>query len=265
MPIAVREALLSGATLEDRILQARDSGADGLELTANPALLTRLEQAANTLDRCELKVSALHAGHTHLINPSPSTRENALVSLRLAMSAAVDLGASGVVFYGHYARRAVLPDLHPYKSALELEAELLVTMLRTTLCDLAYALGTTLYLAPADPQQTSLLQKLEHGTVIIEKLDKHPHLKLAAHLHHMAMGGSHLTETLRAQAAHIGYVTLADHAGALPGFAGRSFKPIANALAETGYAGWLALDAQRDMPREALAPSVHIIRGMGFI
>lgn len=242
MPVAIQEELLSGSTTLERFQQAREAGFHGIEVRVDDGLQARVPEIAAASQFTEIRVSAINIGHTRLIHPEYAIRDEALVAMRKAMTMAVDLGAQGVVFKPFYAAGAVLPDLHPYKSSLELEAELLVTQLRATLCDLAYALGTELLLQPANHQETHLIRKVEHGAVIRRKLDDHPHLKLAPNLYHMSVENEDPATTLTHFAPDIGYLYLSDSNHLLPGQGVIDFDIAASALHQTGYTGWLTVE-----------------------
>jgi len=266
MPLAIRDSHLSGSTYAEKIAHARDAGLDGVEFEASPTFYAHIEDIATALTHNKMRAAAIYVGHTTLIHPDYVQREAARVVVRQALAAAVDLDAAGVAFYGHYARTHVLPDLHPYKSAIELEAELLSTELRATLCDLAYALGKPLFLMHAHSGDTALLRRLEHAVTIRAKQDNHPYLWAAASVYHMAMEGVHLTDTLRANAPHIGYVSISDHGLRWPGVEGRDLKPIATTLHDIGYSGWVVIDGNDPeiIPTPYLTPLVGIVRAFGF-
>jgi len=266
MPLAIRDSHLPGSTYAEKIAHARAAGLDGIEFEASSAFYAGLGEIVTALNEHTLKASAIYLGHTTLIHPDYAQREAARVAVRQALAAAVDLDAAGVAFYGHYARTHVLPDLHPYKSAVELEAELLSMELRATLCDLAYALGKRLLLMHAHSGETALLRRLEHTVKIRAKQDNHPYLWAVGSVHHMAMEGAHLTATLRANAEHIGYMTVSDYGLRWPGMEGRALKPIADTLRDIGYSGWVLIEGHdpQVIPAQYLAPMVGIVRAFGF-
>jgi len=257
---------LPGSTYAEKIANARAAGLDGIEFAASPAFYAGIGEIVAALNANNIKASAVYLGYTTLIHPDYEQREAARVAVRQALAAAVDLDAAGVVFYGHYARTHVLPDLHPYKSAVELEGELLSMELRATLCDLAYALGKRLLLMHAHSGDTTLLRRLEHTVKVRAKQDNHPYLWAVASVHHMAMEGAHLTDTLRANAEHIGYANISDHGLRWLGVEGRGLKPVADTLRDIGYTGWVVIEGNDPevIPAPYLAPMVAFVRAFGF-
>lgn len=251
MHIAIQQQALRGETLHEQCAQARACGADGIELALSVALAENLPAVAAALTAHGLRASAVNAGHTRLIHPEPSVREHELVRLREAMAIAVDLGAQGVIFMGHYAPGAVLPDLLPYKTAQELEAELLITMLRTTLCDHAYAMGTQLLLEPASAADTHLIRQVRHASLVRQRLNNPAELRICANWRYMQAEGEALEPTLAAHGAEIGYLRLpAD----LPNTAG-----LVAALRAAGYDGWLCVEGDA-AAGEGVASAVRDLR-----
>lgn len=266
MPLALRDTHLPGQTYTEKIAHARAAGLDGIEFEATPDFYANITEIITALNAHSMKASAIYVHHPTLIHPDYAQREAARVAIRQALAAAVDLDAAGVAFYGHYARTHVLPDLHPYKSAVELEAELLSTELRATLCDLAYAMGKRLFLMHAHTGDTALLRRLEHVVKMRQVQNNHPYLWAAASVHHMGMEGAHITDTLRANAEHIGYVSISDHGLRWPGVEGRDLKPVADTLRDVGYTGWVCIDGNDPLviPLTYLAPMVGMVRAFGF-
>ncbi|MCU0476842.1 MAG: sugar phosphate isomerase/epimerase [Anaerolineae bacterium] len=266
MQLAMRASRLPGSTFAEKIANAHAAGLDGVEFEVEAGFYDQLGDISEALQHTGLRAAAIYLGHTTLVHPDYAQREAARVAVRQALGAAVDLGAAGVTFYGHYSRTHVLPDLHPYKSAVELEAELLSTELRATLCDLAYAMGKKLFLLHAHAGETALLRRLEHAVKMRLVQNEHPFLWAAASVHHMAMQGEMLTDTLRAHLPHVGHVYVGDHGQRWPGAEGRDLSPIAHLLNEAHYGGWVVIEGQDPTPIPApyLAPMVGLVRDFGF-
>lgn len=248
MPIAVQTHLLAGDSIEEQLKNAAQLGV-GVELAGDVVLQAGVQRVVEAAQMAGVRIAALNAGCTHLIHPDYATREASVHNLRMLMGAAVDLGAQGVIFMAHYAPDHVLPDLHPYKSAVELEAELLIAQLKTTLLDLADAVGTHLLLEHACSAETALLRRLGHAAVIRQKLNDHPNLGLVANLYHMASERELIAAALAGNPPH--YVHVSDAAHALP----TTVDDGLQALKDSGYAGWITLEAvlPGDLPRALAA------------
>jgi sugar phosphate isomerase/epimerase len=238
MRLAIQESILPGNDVTERAQYAAALGLHGLELDAG---IPQLTVAVAALEQAGLAASAVNAGDIDLIHPDFDAREVALVHIRQAMATALDLGADGATFRPHRRDTPRLPDLHPYKSRIELEGELLVKQLKTTLSDLAYAMGTNLYLAPANHYETHLVQTLDQAASILRKNNDHPHVRIAANTCDLALEETEMITALRQHAPQIGYIRLVDNNGRLPGNGLIDFAAVITALREGGYDGWLTI------------------------
>lgn len=256
--IAIQSALLPGDSYDEQCRTAKLAGADGIEFPANDRIYTALPAIAEALDKHGLKAAALRLGHTHLIDPDPIQREAAMVAIQDALTAAVDLGAFGVVFYAHYVPHHVLPDLEPYKAAIELEAELLITLMKKTVCDLANALSMRLLLAHADSSTSALLRRPEHAAMIRARLDNHPILHVASSMAHLGAEG--IDASAVSGIAGLGYLSVCDSDGRLPGSGTRDWSAWGSALRASGYNGWLTVEGKTPAPVTVLAGSVRVLR-----
>jgi sugar phosphate isomerase/epimerase len=241
MPLAVQAHLLAGQTIEEQFQHASALGV-GVELSAEAALADGVAHIMALSARSGVRVAALNAGLTRVLHPEFAEREAALTRLRQLMGAAVDVGAQGVVFMGNYAPGHVLPDLHPYKSAVELEAELLITQLRTTLLDLADAMGTQLLLEHGSSGTTALLRRLGHAGIIRDRLNDHASLGLVANLYHMTVEHDQIAAAFAENAPQ--YVHVSNAAHTLPVSTSDELSALASALKEISYTGWVTLEAE---------------------
>ncbi len=254
MKLAIQEHLLCGHTTLERFAHAKALGFAGVEVKVDTEFDARIGDVANAVAQTGLSVAALNVGHTTLIHSDPEQRESALRLMRRSLSWSVDLQAAGVVFMGHYARHAVLPDLTPYKSAVELEAELLIRQLSATLCDFAFAIGANLLLEHASPAETHLLWRAAYVNVVRAKLNHHPNLFAAGNVYHMHAAGDPPAETLTELNDALRYVHLSDRAHGL-NIDTPDTAPIIEALRRIGYTGWLTLEATI-APKEQLSKAL---------
>ena len=266
MKLAIQEKLLPGDSALRRLENARALGLDGVEYDAESLGPVRLPEIAAALQTLTMQASAVNAGAVHLIHPDYDQREAAIVQVRQAMTDALDLGARGAVFVPHRADTPCLPDLRPLRTPVELEVDLLVKQLSTTLSDLAYALGAELHLAPRNRYETHLVRRMEQAATILRRNRDHPHVKIAADLFHAALEETDLPATLAEYAAQIGYVRLADHNNRLPGHGHTDFTAALGALKQAGYDGWLTIAAAPPdhgiWSLDDLRTSIHLLKGI---
>ena len=263
MQLAIQERLLLGNTTLARFQQARSLELDGVEVSAE-GLDERIPEILEALQATNLRVSAVNVGHSRLLHAEFDEREHALVVIREAMTQAIDLEAQGVVFIPHYSTIAGLPDLHPYKSPAELEGQLLIAQLKATLGDLAYALGTQLYMAVVSHHHAHLINRMEQANRVLKANQFHPHLKVCATLCDMLVEEDDALASLRTYSEIIEYVHIADTDRGLPSTGSVDFKAMIDALKDTGYTGWLTLACDVDDATNAdLEQSVKHLRDCG--
>ncbi len=251
MRLAIQEHLLPGRTAQQRCDQARRAGLAGIEVLAD-GLTERVPELAEALAATGLAAAAVSLGRADgYLAPNMADRECAVGRLRQAMADAVDLGAGHVVFVPHYGPPR-MPDLRPYRAPIELDAEMMVWLLRTV-CDLAYALGVELNILPVNHYETYFINRLEQAVVFRHKVKDHPHIKLAANLFHMALEEHSPVTALRDHAADLGYVQLADTNNRLPGEGLADFGAVFAALRVAGYQGWVTLASDTLEPPQVMA------------
>ncbi len=255
MLIALQEDMLPGARPLEKFEQAGALGVEGVEVWGM-GLAPRMPELVEASMRSGLPIAAVnHGRQSGLLDPDPIERSRALDELRSSVMCASDLGAKGVIFVPHFGPH-VLPDLTPYKSAEELEIELLIMHLRT-LEDFADAMSVDLYIEPANRQVTRLINRLDQAARIVQILD-HPRVRIAANLFHMALEEASIPDAIRAHARPIGHVHLADPDRNLPGQGATDWKAAGQAFADIGYSGWAAFAP--DQPGENAARAERYAR-----
>lgn len=260
MKLAIQERLLPGHTTLARLENAKAAGFTGVEFSG-VGLGKRIPEIVAALESTGLEAAAVNIGGTQLIHPNFGQREEAIVGLRLAMANTLDLGAKGVIFAARTADTPRLPDLHPYKSDIELEAELLVSQLRTTLCDFAYALGAELYLQVSNRQDTHLILSMDRAAIVLEKNGNHPHLKIAANTCDLDLQEEDPAQVLRQHMEHLAYVHLSDSARAMPGMGQIPFGDYIKVLKAHNYQGWMTVAATQPN-HDALAKTVEMMKNL---
>ena len=270
MRIAIQEDMLPGQTASERFQAAADLGADGVEVWGR-GLSTRMDELMNAMAAVNLPVAAVNHGRFpgSILDADPFVREQALEALRSSITCAGDLGAAGVVFVPHFGPPS-LPDLRPWQSAPELEAEMMNQHFRS-LEDFADAFGVQLYLEPVNRYETHFLNRLEQAAAIARRRN-HPRIRIVADVFHMALEETDMSEAIRENADVIGHVHLADHNRRLPGQGFTPFDVVAAALRAAGYDGWAAYecgDPSANAPRAAryaadLPASLDLLRREGW-
>ncbi len=109
------------------------------------------------------------------------------------------------------------------------------------LSDKANSFNTCVLYEPLNRYETNLINRLDEGTEFVKSLA--PNIKLLADLFHMAIEEVNLAEAIRTAGPSIGHVHLADSNRRPAGYGHTDFTPIASALKEIGYSGYLSAEA----------------------
>ncbi len=237
--IAIQEDMLPGPRLEDRFEQAADLGVQGLEFWSR-TLPDQVKEIERLNGRRGIVAATInHGRRSRFLDPDPNERARAMAELRQALVLAGRIGAEGVIFVPHFAEPR-LPDLSPFFDAVGLERALLSAQLEG-LADTAEAARVKLFVEPVNRDETHLLVRLRDAASLVQPLGRAP-LGIVADLFHMALDEPDIPAAIRDHSAVIGHVHLADHNRRLPGQGRTDFAAALAALAEIGFAGWMAFE-----------------------
>ena len=255
---------MPGPGLEDRFAQASDLGLQGIEFWSE-SLPKQVAEIESLNGRRAVVASTINNGRrSRLLDPDPDERERAMSELSEAIELAGRIGADGVVFVPHFFD-PLLPDLSPYKTAVELELALLSSQLEI-LAEEADRAKVQLLVESVYGEETHLLNRLEQASSLIAPLG-YDRLRIVADLFHMAHEESDSSIAILENREHIGHVHLADSNRKLPGQGETDFKPILIALREIQYGGWLAIECGSPGQNQAqadqyLAELPHSLSGL---
>ncbi|MDX1600766.1 MAG: sugar phosphate isomerase/epimerase family protein [Anaerolineales bacterium] len=237
--VAVQEDMLPGPTLEDRFQQAAQLGVQGIEFWSEslPEQFDDIERLNGTDGVVAASIN--HGRRSRFLDPEPDERDRAMRELEEAIELAGRIGAAGVVYVPHFFG-PLLPDLEPYKSAVELERGLLRAQIERLLETVERA-GVQLWVEPVNRYETHLLVRLEQAASIVAPFD-HPQLGIVADLFHMSLDEPDLPRAIASHADQIGHVHLADSNRRLPGQGTTDFAACFEALEAIGFEGWMAFE-----------------------
>jgi sugar phosphate isomerase/epimerase len=244
--LAVHEDLLPGSTDDERLGAAVAAGFGAVEFNGNK-LAARVPDVNAALQAHGLVASSVHLGWDHdFLAADEATRQHALDALRGAMTDAVDIGAGTVVFVPQVGRELDLPDLMPFKSAMQVALELMVWHLRGY-SDLAYVFEVQVLLHPVNRETSAFLNRLDQGAELLRRIKQHQHVRLAADAYHMLTTEPDPVASVTTQADLLELVYLVDNTGGLPGTGSTDFNALAAAL--PGKVGWAVVRGyHRDEP-----------------
>lgn len=95
---------------------------------------------------------------------------------------------------------------------------------------------------PLNRYETNFATRLEDGVAILKRVG-YANVKLLADLFHMNIEEADLAAAIRAAGPHVGHVHLADSNRRPAGFGHTDYTPVAAALKEVGYAGYVSAEA----------------------
>lgn len=217
---------------------AADLGFDAVEIFPPSADAIEVERIRPVLDRYKLKLAAVGTGggwavhKLSLTSPDSSVRSNARQFIRSMIDAAGRLGAP--VILGSMQGR--------WGDGLSRDAAL--GYLADALNDLsagAQNLGVPILFEPLNRYETNVINTLSDGLSFLQSLPAR-NVKLLADLFHMNIEESDLPAAIRAAGKVIGHVHLADSNRRPAGAGHTDFSPIASALREIPYDGYVSAE-----------------------
>ena len=159
--------------------------------------------------------------------------------IKKLLKVAANIGAVGLIVVPIFGGPRI-NDLSPYKSAVQLEKELLIMQMKE-IGDYAAEVGAYVLLEPLNRYETHLLKRLRDAVEICEAVDK-PYVRIMADFFHMNIEEPVIADSIREAGDYIKHVHLADSTRLLPGYGHTDFKSGFEALKEVGFEGYMALE-----------------------
>ena len=238
--LAIREELLPGATVDQRLAAARELGFDAVEFPADD-LDDRIDEIDDALRANGMAASGVNmCAVDGWVSADIARRNQATNLLRQALTCALDLESEYVTFAPQIGA-SDMPDLTPFASPMELQKELLIWLLRG-FSDLADAMDSKLAIKPLNHAETAFLTRLDQAAFFCRAADDHPMITIAADVYHLALEESDLAACLRTHHNVISVIYLVDSDRLMPGGGSLPFSIIGDALRSMDYQGWLVLD-----------------------
>lgn len=224
--------------LEAAAAAAARHGFDALEVFAPSAESVDRGALRSLLARHRLAIAAFGTGagwvlhRLHLAHPDREARHRAREFIRAFVDLGAEFGAPAIV--GSMQGRAE-PGVGRDQA---------LGWLGEALADLgahARRRGTLLLYEPLNRGETNLINRQAEAAAFLEKggLDG---VALLCDLYHMALEEPDSAAALRACGRHVGHVHFADDNRRAVGFGSSRITPIADALREIGYAGYLSAE-----------------------
>ncbi len=245
MKVAVQLGLLPGETTRDRARWALDHGVEGIELGVWGGGLPKLQREADEINGivpiCSVCGNTDPDGQPsfEFLDPDIKRRRASIEGSKAILQFCGQVGAAGQIVPPIFGAARV-PDLSPFRTPLELEEELMLAACRE-LGPIAAAAGTLFMLEPLNRYEQHYLRKQSDGVRVIEAGGV-PGIGLLSDLFHMHIEETDTPAALRACAPYTSHLHLADNTRMEPGTGDIDFVAAFRALAETGFAGFMAYE-----------------------
>lgn len=258
MKLSCQEGLVKGASIEEKMEKLVQWGFEGIEFWGS-GLKERTEEIKHAAERTGIKVSTICAGYRETpLDSNPQARKVAVQDIKELLSLAAELGAVGLIFVPIFGAPRI-PDLSPYKTAIEIERELLLCLLED-IGKYAEKVGAYLLIEPLNRYETHFINRLEQAIEICEKLGN-PYVCIMADFFHMNIEEVSIPDAIRKCGKWLKHVHLADSNRLLPGWGHTDFQSGFAALKEIGFDGFMALECGvPGNPDETLPKAAQYLR-----
>ncbi len=258
MPFAICNEIYQGWPLAKACAHAARTGYQGIELapfTLAPRITnlsqTDLRHLRAEVDSSGLQVVGLHwlLAHTegfHVTHPDPAIRQATRDYLLALVDACAELGGRILVF-GSPRQRSLLPGV-ARDQALRWAREVFLPVAAR-----AEARGSTLCIEPLAPAETDFLNTAAEARDFAASIGS-PALQIMLDVKAMSSEAIPIPDIIRQSAGRFRHFHANDANLKGPGFGNVDFRPIAAALREVRYTGWVSVEVfQFEEGPEAIA------------
>lgn len=223
--------------LERSMAKAAELGFDAIELfTASAAAVDQIE-LASLLAKYQLKLAAVGTGAGKVLHGLTLTDPSEAVR-KQAISFISDM----IVFGAAFGAPAIIGSMQGQQVQDRQQALAWLAEGLRILSHQAEEQGVALIYEPLNRYETTLFNTLEAGVNFIESEDLR-NVKLLADLFHMNIEEADMPASIRAHVLHIGHVHFADSNRRPVGNGHAEMGPVASALKEMGYEGYVSAEA----------------------
>ncbi len=246
MKFAICNETYQGWDFERTCAHVAQTGYDGIEvapftLKHDPRELTvdDAQRCRETASRAGLEILGLHwllvkPAWLHLTTPDDLLRKDTVKFAKHLAEICAAMGGS-VLVWGSPFQRNVEPDWQ-YEDAFQRAADTL-----SQAAAHAQGLGVAIAMEPLARTETNFLNTAEETVRLIETVNS-PGLRLHLDVKAMSDEAKPIPDIIRENRKHIAHFHANDPNLRGPGFGEVQFEPIAAALEEVGYAGYVSVE-----------------------
>ena len=240
MKLACQEGLAPGEGLAQKLEVMEKAGYEGVELYG-AGIWNRVKEIKEACASSPVKPSTICAGFGGCpLDSDPAERQKASDDIERLLEAGAEIGVVGLIAVPIFGKPRI-GDLSPWKTAEELEKDLLVELMGRW-AEKAAEVGTLMLLEPLNGYETHLIRKLADAVDIAEKVNNPKGMKIMADFFHMGLEEPDIPAAIKGAKDWIAHIHLSDHPRILPGYGHSDFKAGFAALKEIGYTGYMALE-----------------------
>lgn len=270
MPIkfAICNEIFQGWKLEDTFAYAAKAGYDAVEIA--PFTIAKYVTDVPASDRQKIReaaqrhgieISGIHwvlvqAEGMYLTHPDSAVRDRTAHYFSELVNFCADLGGKVIVVGSPKQRNIMEGVTHP--QAWEwATAVFRVAVMR------AEQRGVTICFEPLAPSETNFINTAAEAIAFTQQLHT-PHLKIILDVKAMSSESKPIPEIIRASWPHFAYFHANDKNLKGPGFGDIDFKPIAAALNEVGYKGYVSVEVFKfeEGPEMIATKSIEYLKGI---
>lgn len=246
MKFAICNEMFEGWEFAKVCAAAREAGYTGVEIApftlgglASDVSAAQREAIRNTAAENGVEVVGLHwllaqTEGFHINHPEKATRDRTSQYLIDLTNLCADLGGTIMVF-GSPKQRNVLNDIprfQAWEDAIETFRQVVPAL---------ESRGVTLCLEPLGPEETDFVNTAAEAAQIIEEIDSSK-FQLLLDVKAMSTEGRPLADIIRGNRSRVKHFHANDANRRGPGFGDTDFTPIAAALKEINYQGWISVE-----------------------
>lgn len=239
MKLACQENLVPGKSLEEKLYRLEKYGYAGIEFWGGN-IKSRAEEIRRLCEQSKVKPSTICAGFRGSpLDADKGQRDLAMADIKELLEVAGYIGAIGVIVVPIFGQPKV-PDLSPWKTAREIEFELLVKLLKD-IAPHAERANSILLIEPLNRYETHFLRKLEDAVSVVKEVAS-PNIQIMADFFHMSIEEVNIVKSIEAAGQYIQHIHLADSTRLLPGYGHTDFEAGFAALKKIGFRNYMALE-----------------------